>query len=226
MPTNYARLTHDNPNPIARFAHRRRYALSLDFTTALAQTGTSLMDYGCGEGAFLELLAARRPDLQLIGFDPYQTHAGQSYRKVEEIASVEAGSVDVLTCFETLEHLSDQEIADYLDAADSVLRPEGVLVVSVPIMMGPMLTLKIANRMVLTRRRSEYTLKEYAESAFRGKAPVRPVEFRFTHKGFDFRTVPETVARRGYLPVRQTHSPFRPAAWWLNSQVFYAFARR
>ena len=73
--------------------------------------GGTVLDYGCGQGDFLNTLADLRPDLALFGFDPESGHEAERYVPVDDMAVVPAGSVDLLCCFETLEHLYDEEIA-------------------------------------------------------------------------------------------------------------------
>src|SRR5665647_1138291 len=160
-PPSYARQTLDSSNPLARFSHQRRYAFSLQFTSQAAKEGMRVLDYGCGEGDFLNLLSVQRPDLDLVGYDPYAKHDGALYRKIDSVSAINPKSIDVLTCFETLEHLNEVEISQFLANADTLLSPQGTIVISVPIIGGPTLVLKELNQMVLHRRRSEYSVKEF-----------------------------------------------------------------
>lgn len=222
---DYARQTLNAPNPIARFAHRRRYAVSLDFTVALANSTDAVLDYGCGEGNFLTMLGSRRPDLNLVGFDPFSSHEGASYRKVTTTAEVDSNTVDLLTCFETLEHLDASEAEKFLTEASRLLSRRGELLLSVPIIGGPTLLLKEANRMVLHRRGTDYTAKELAAAAFLGRPARRASDIKASHKGYDFRSLSPLVCRSGFSLTRQLLSPFPKAPWWANSQVFYVFAQ-
>ena len=132
---SYAAQTLDTPNPIARYAHRQRYKASFDRDGEVRDGGT-VLDFGCGQGDFLNTLADLRPDLTLIGFDPESGHEAERYAPVDDVAPPAAGSVDLVCCFETLEHLYDDEIASFLDTADRVLVP-GARSVSVPVIGGP-----------------------------------------------------------------------------------------
>lgn len=224
MPT-YARQTLDSVNPLARFAHQRRYAASQTFTAAAAGEGASLLDYGCGEGHFLQLLGAARPDLHLIGFDPYSVHAGDGYDKIHDTAGVPDGSIDVLTCFETLEHLEAAETDQFLVEAMRLLTAKGKLVISVPIIGGPPLLLKEANRVALYRRRSDYTARELLAAAAIGRPAPRPADIKTSHKGFDFHAVEPRMRRAGLSLHAAALSPFPALPWWLNSQSFAVFSR-
>jgi 2-polyprenyl-3-methyl-5-hydroxy-6-metoxy-1,4-benzoquinol methylase len=222
---SYAAQALDTPNPIARYAHRRRYEASFARVTGEVRDGGTVFDYGCGQGDFLTTLADLRPDLTLIGFDPESGHEAELYTPVDDPAAVEQASVDLLCCFETLEHLYDDEIASFLDTADRVLVPGGEVLVSVPVIGGPTLLLKEANRAVLFRRRSDYAARELLAAAFAGRPAPRPDDIRVSHKGFDFRDLLARLGER--FDLRDVaYSPFPALPWWLNSQVFASLRPR
>jgi len=222
---SYAAQTLDTPNPIARYAHRQRYEASFDRTTREVRAGGTVLDFGCGQGDFLNTLAELRPDLTLIGFDPESGHDAERYTAVDDTTVVADGSVDLVCCFETLEHLYDDEIGSFLAEADRVLAREGEVLISVPVIGGPTLLLKEANRAVLFRRRSDYTARELLVASFAGRPAPRPDDIRVSHKGFDFRALLARLGER--FEVRDVaHSPFPALPWWLNSQVFARLRRR
>jgi SAM-dependent methyltransferase len=222
---SYAAQTLDTPNPIARYAHRQRYKASFDRVTGEVRDGGTVFDYGCGQGDFLNTLADLRPDLRLIGFDPESGHDAERYTPIDDPAMVEPASVDLVCCFETLEHLYDDEIASFLATADRVLVPGGEILISVPVIGGPTLLLKEANRAVLFRRRSDYSAPELLAASFAGRPAPRPDDIRVTHKGFDFRALIARLSER--LDVSDLAcSPFPALPWWLNSQVFARLRRR
>lgn len=222
---SYARMTLDTPNPIARFTHRRRYAVSLKFAQGVAHQDGTVLDYGCGVGHFLHMLADQRPDLKLIGYDPYTQHGDDAYLRVRDLEAVQAGTVDLLTCFETIEHLDPPEIDQFLVDAGRLLAKSGQLLVSVPIIGGPPVLLKEANQMLLFRRRSHYRAGELLATAFRGRPAERAADVKTSHKGFDFRSVPALLAAGGFTLTDTRLSPFSALPWWTNSQAFYVFAR-
>jgi len=222
---SYAAQTLDTPNPIARYAHRQRYKASFDRVTGEVRRGGTVLDFGCGQGDFLNTLAERRPDLTLVGFDPESGHGAERYTPVDDMASVGAGSVDLVCCFETLEHLYDDEIAAFLADADRVLVPGGEILISVPVIGGPTLLLKEANRAILFRRRSDYSAHELLAASLAGRPAPRPADIRVTHKGFDFRGLLDRLGER-FEVGDVARSPFPALPWWLNSQVFARLRRR
>jgi SAM-dependent methyltransferase len=214
----YSRQTLDTANPVARYAHRQRYRLSLDRAAAEVPQGGTVLDYGCGEGTFLKALAEARPDLTLLGYDPESGHVPDRYELVTDMAAVPAASVDLLCCFETLEHLYDDEIAAFAADASRVLTPDGRLLVSVPVIGGPPLLLKELNRSIMFRRRSDYRAGELLAASFAGRPAPRPENIRVTHKGFDHRAV--LAKLDGFVVADSACSPFAGLPWWLNSQAF------
>lgn len=216
---SYGAQTLDTPNPVARYAHRQRYKASFDRVTQEVRQGATVLDFGCGQGDFLNTLAELRPDLTLYGFDPESAHVPDRYTLVDDMAEVPSGSVDLVCCFETLEHLYDGEIDAFLSEAARVLVPGGEVSISVPVIGGPTLLLKEANRAVLFRRRSDYSARELLAASLVGRSAPRPDDIRVSHKGFDFRAL---LRRLGECCEVSDVSctPFPALPWWLNSQVF------
>ncbi len=102
--------------------------------------GAKAVDVGCGGGILTETLA--KAGAHVIGIDQSEMslevarqHAQKSglaidYRlqRVEELAELEAGSFDVVTCLEMLEHVPDP--AAIIDACARLLKPGGHVIFS------------------------------------------------------------------------------------------------
>ena len=78
---SYRAQTLDTPNPVARYAHRQRYKASFERVTSAVPHGGTVLDYGCGQGDFLNTLADLRPDLSLYGYDPESDHTPSATRR-------------------------------------------------------------------------------------------------------------------------------------------------
>ncbi|KUN99139.1 methyltransferase type 12 [Streptomyces caeruleatus] len=193
--------------------------MAVNLVTGVTAKHGTVVDFGAGPGLFLHALGEARPDVTLLGYDAYME---PTYPEVKYVASMEgiaAGSVDVLTAFEVCEHLYADELDALLDDALRILRPNGALVISVPIMCGLAIVPKVSNWMIRSRSlKSEYTPTEVLK-AMVGMRVSRPENPRTTHKGFDFRQLREVV--EGRFSIDATHmSPMPNMPWWLSSQYF------
>lgn len=222
---SYDRQTLNTPNPIARYAHRHRLKQVVALVSGTAGI-RKLLDYGCGSGAFVSRIQGMN-GISAVGYEPFMPERVPGAARIHtEFSSVEAeGPFDVITLFETIEHLTDAEIDDFLQRADRLLSDRGKVLLSAPIEIGPAVLAKEFNRCLLHRRRPENTARELFLAAVFGIVPARPPDVRRTHKGFDFRHAiryleasfgPVDIACYGPLPI---------GTWFGNSQVYFWLTR-
>nr|WP_284503125.1 methyltransferase domain-containing protein [Caballeronia sp. GAWG1-1] len=193
--------------------------MAIDLVTGLCAKRGTVVDFGAGPGLFLHTLGEARPDVTLVGHDPYMAPTFPEVKYAESLNNVTPQSVDVLTAFEVCEHLYDNELAMLLDDAARILKPSGALVISVPIMYGLAIAPKVSNWMLRSRSfKSEYTPSEVLKSMV-GMSVSRPINPRITHKGFDFRELRDLVSVG--FDINAVHmSPVPHMPWWLSSQYF------
>jgi SAM-dependent methyltransferase len=117
-----------------------RYRMVAD--RAAMKSGDRVLDYGCGDGALLSVLAGRAPaGVELHGFDPnalglQYAQAALTERSItatlhESTAEIPAGFFDRVICTEVIEHASDP--AGMLAEIARMLKPGGRLVITTPI---------------------------------------------------------------------------------------------
>jgi SAM-dependent methyltransferase len=219
------------------WSHRRRFAAGLDLARRFR--GQHILDYGCGDGTFLALLS-ETPDrpATAVGaeLDQFQVNdcrarlgklPGVSF---EEIAALDGDAhgqrYDGVVCMEVLEHVV--AIDTVIGRLWRVLRPDGTLIVSVPVETGlPLLLKQIVRGLAALRGVGDYrganpyTAREYIASVFAGSAPhiERPIydvdgamPFH-DHKGFNWRVLRDRLARR-FIIDDVTASPMA----WLGPQ--------
>jgi cyclopropane fatty-acyl-phospholipid synthase-like methyltransferase len=220
----YERQTVDTPNPIARYAHRRRVALALALTQTLAPKNGRLLDFGAGTGHFLHLFKAARPDVDVCGVEPYMAPRYDDIRILTDFADVAPSSFDLVTAFEVCEHLSDDEVQSFVVHVARTLRPTGHVLISVPIMYGAVVPVKELSSMLLYRRRPDYSPREIWR-AVAGRSVQRPSHRQLTHKGFDFRALRRQL-RQDFTVEREIFSPFKALPWFVNSQAFFDLSKR
>jgi len=98
---------------------------STRYAAARIRPGERVLDIGASEGRFGRRLAPG-VEYRTLDADP---EVQVDYRRIADVAST---SFDVVTCFETIEHLTLEEAWAMLEGAARVLRPEGRLFVSTP----------------------------------------------------------------------------------------------
>jgi SAM-dependent methyltransferase len=219
----YEKQTFSNSNPAARYAHTTRFKRALGMVSSRLEEKGTLVDFGAGKGLFLHELMKLKPSASLWGIDPYKPSAYTTVRYAESLAQFEDCSVDIVTAFEVCEHLTANELEEFLNEAGRVLRESGFLILSVPIMHGPVVILKELNHMVLMRRKFQYSPLEFLRVVL-GLPIERPKDPRHTHKGFDFRALRKAVHVH-FKPVLLTYSPFSFLPWVANSQMFMIIQR-
>lgn len=223
---SYDRQTLNSPNPIARYAHRNRLARATRLVTSLVGV-RKVLDYGCGAGAFINEIQGVN-DIEAIGYEPFMVEKNHLDTPIlKDFSSIQDfGPFDVITIFETIEHLDNNELVEFLERASPLLSQKGRILASVPIEIGPALLMKEINRSVLHKRLPENSLRELFLASFFGIAAKRAKNIKTSHKGFDFRETirflenehgPVDIASYGPLPI---------GTWYGNSQVYFWLTKR
>ena len=183
------------------------------------------MDYGCGDGYLLNNLVAK--NINAIGYEPFSKNIfgdnkipGNIYKTLEEIPN--ENKYDLITIFEVIEHLTDQELFDFLEFSKKNLNTNGLILVSVPIMIGPAIILKELRRMSLHKRKSDHNLFELIIASIFALAPRRTKKIKKSHKGYDFRKTFKFI-RQKYGEIQNIkYLPLPIGTWYGNSQVFFS----
>jgi SAM-dependent methyltransferase len=214
----YAEMTVDSPNPLARYSHRARILRSINTIKRHLDPKGVFVDFGAGTGLLLYTVRQLFPGAELIGVEPHlECLFPGSARYVPSLSDLPDCSVDVIGGFEVCEHLYAHELRDFLGDCRRILRPEGHLILSVPIMHGLTVGLKIINHL-RNGGSSSYRFLDVCRATF-GLSVTPDPDPRGSHKGFDFRRFSKTV--EGLFKVESRFfSPLESAPWFLNSQVF------
>lgn len=234
---SYAELTHADPNPLKRWLQDRRMAMAV----ALTPPGAGrVVDYGAGDGEAAVRLAERRPDLEIVCFEPApelhaqavaRTGAHPRVRLAASETELDSDWADVVLCLEVFEHLPEAETDAALVTIARVLRPGGLLIVGVPQEVGPVAAAKGVFRW--TRRSRQFDARPSAIlGAAVGRPPrARPVaeiapgrRYHPHHLGFDHRTLERALADRFTLQAR-TGTPFGRTLSPLNTELYITAAK-
>ncbi len=248
---HYARKQIFSRNAIVAWSHRRRFALAREL--ASVRPGGALLDYGCGDGTFVAL--AHDAFEQCVGADidgeqvrgcADRLHVlpGVRFISIEALSTPDhKARYDAVVCMEVLEHCPSDVQPLVLDDLARLSRPDGVIVISVPIEIGPTLVLKQAVRAAAAASglseyagRERYGWFEFLRMVLAGQASQieRPETATATstgmvrfhgHKGFNWRAL-ETLIQRVFTVERRLYSPVPVTRSWLNSQVWFVCRKR
>jgi len=223
---SYAEKTYNSKNPIVRFAHRKRFKISLSGLDL--KDNYSILDYGCGDGQFLLSLQKINPNtkLTLVGFEPYQTlkkHSGIEIFDNKETLTLNynKNKFDIITCFEVLEHFNKTNQQNLLNQISSLLKETGLLVISVPIETGLPSLIKNIIRKYNYPDQEVYKVKNIIRALFyRPLEKYRSSDSYLSHAGFNHKIL-EKLLKKDFNIVKKRYSPFQIFRGLLNSQIFY-----
>jgi SAM-dependent methyltransferase len=235
----YARKQIHCPSRVVAWSHGSRFALARRLADAAG--GGRLLDYGCGDATFIAMVHDRFAEVVGVDVDPRQL--ADCARRLRSLANVRfalAGDVassgwDVVTCMEVLEHCVEEERRRVLGVLRGLVAPDGRVIISVPLEIGPTLIGKQLFRALAGWRRlgdyahrERYTLGELARSAagrpvprvaYEGRGADGPYRY-YGHKGFDWRDLERELGAHFVVERRR----FTPMPWCgavLNSQVWF-----
>jgi 2-polyprenyl-3-methyl-5-hydroxy-6-metoxy-1,4-benzoquinol methylase len=249
---HYARKQLFSRNAIVAWSHRRRFALAREL--AAAGAGGALLDYGCGDGTFIAL--AHDLFRETTGTDVDVEQLRDCGRRLSPVADVRfasldqlrqpayAGYYDAVVCMEVLEHCPSDVQPQVLADLAHFVRPHGVVIISVPIEIGPTLAVKQAVRagaaasgLAGYENRERYRISEFMRMLLaRGTSQIeRPATISINahgdtvryhgHKGFNWRMLAQVIERT-FVIERRLYSPVPFTGPWLNSQVWFICRKR
>ena len=242
---HYAKKQLHCPSRVVAWSHGSRFELARALVAPYA--GGRLLDYGCGDGTFVAMVHAAFTETRGADVDPQQIEAcrrrlgdlrGVTFGSTAGIAR-ERGTWAVITCMEVLEHCLEDERRRILDELASLCTPEGRVIVSVPIEIGPSLLVKQCARALAGLRglgdyahRERYSPAEMIRAVagfpvprvvYTGAGASGPFSY-YGHKGFDWRDVAREIAERFRIEQRR-FTPVRLTGRLANSQAWFVCAR-
>ena len=198
--------------------HRRRLkAIIAELERGDAAAAASFADVGCSNGFVTAILQQRLRPSHTVGFDHVPEHLERGRREHPTIDFREIDLnrpiptphevFDLVTCFETLEHVGNLPVA--IDNLIALTRPGGTLFITVPIESGLRGLIKFLLKVGVFRysmdelppRKRRFVSYLRALALNRSIAPFRDVRAGWgTHFGFEYREVEKILQARG-LPV-------------------------
>jgi len=234
---------------IIAWSHRSRFRLARKLVDPYA--GGNLLDYGCGDGTFLAGVHDLFPVAVGADIDHGQnlecgtrlaTLSNISFLLTNELTDpIHESAYRVVTCMEVLEHCIEEDLNQVVSDLWRLVSPDGVVIISVPVEVGPSLIGKQLLRMFASWRglgdygdSERYSSRELGRMLFAGEHTViyRPVysdgpcSSRYhSHKGFNWRALRGRLGE--YFDVKETYfSPLGCLRGYFSSQAWFVCASR
>jgi SAM-dependent methyltransferase len=241
-PGHYHRKQIDCKSRIIAWSHASRFRLAENLVGS--EANRKILDYGCGDGTFLERVAHRFTSCVGADIEPGQIE--DCKRRFKAIANVRFCTVpelnepeytnafDIVTCMETLEHCVEPIVDRVLVDLKRLCAKKGRIIISVPVEIGPIFFMKYALRKIAAwRGLSDYAFYEnyslghglrmlFATSGTHVPRPVygEPGSEYLSHYGFNWRRLRLRVEHE--LTVeRICFSPLGVLGGWVSSQAWF-----
>ena len=125
---------------------------------------------------------------------------------------------DCIVALEVLEHTPPEMVDSFFSDVLRLLKPGGRVIITVPVMVGPVGFLKI---LMYLGTLEGYTLTAAFRHLFGAMPKTRFLrDGLYEHEGFDYRALRWRV-KREFGKVEQGASPFPSLPAWLNSQAVF-----
>jgi 2-polyprenyl-3-methyl-5-hydroxy-6-metoxy-1,4-benzoquinol methylase len=213
-------------NPLRRFAHRTRFKHSIAAIELIDQL--SILDFGAGDGLFLNQIYALKSDARLIGYEPYlEAIEENKIALIKDWSNIlnhieTKGKFDYVGCFEVLEHYNPADQAEALKKMREAVKDSGTVVISVPIEKGlPSLVKNLIRRVNLPHSNHIFTISNILGSLL-GKdlSHLRKEPKYHSHMGFYFTDLEQEIVKH-FVIKKKSYSPIGGPSYQVNSQVFY-----
>jgi len=229
----YAENLLDTPYPFD--APKSQHLLSTALVTVPQEVKCrTILDYRGGGGAFSRQLSVKYPSAMIFCYEPLLVqrmearHALSGIDNIELISKIKLmpkESIDVIFCLEVLEHYLTSETLVALELIKTILKPQGLLVISIPIEVG--LTAVRKGYVRRTNRPGEWDTDLFRIlGALLGLPPrIRPVSrvgdsfpFHLHDFGFDYRKFIKQIERE-FRVVDRAYYPLGKWGALMNSKI-------
>lgn len=231
----YKDLTINSSSRIKRFSHKRRFDVALALLHIC--DNDSVLDYGAGDGYFLNILVSQNKEIRVTGYEPVKDMYDELSNELRDglkrkdfmiannLGELPFSPFNKICCFEVLEHLTEQNQTYALLKMKNLLVERkiggGVILISVPIELGISSLFKNIVRLLMRKAHPNTNIATIVKSVFGLKIDRPDQQYISSHIGFDYRQLEATIIRNGLVIKKKYYSPFNIFRSLFNSQVFY-----
>ncbi|MDD3985491.1 MAG: methyltransferase domain-containing protein, partial [Methanobacterium sp.] len=111
--------------------NKKNFNIALKFI----KDNNTIYDFGCGNLGFFDEIKDAKKGLKLIGWDiepKMKRIAEKKNYDFKEIKNIKNNSVDIITFFEVIEHITYPEFKKIFSDFDKKLKKNGLLIISTP----------------------------------------------------------------------------------------------
>jgi len=231
---SYSKLTINNRSFIKKVSHKKRFDVSQKLIERY--TKDSILDFGTGDGYLLTQLAKDNLNLQIHGYEPLEYMFNELQENVNTSGSKNINismtldnnkdaSFETVCCFEVLEHFTTDAQKTHLQAIKKLLKPNGTLIISVPLEIGLSSLLKNSIRILVKQRHSNTTFKSIMRAFFGRSIKRTQTGYIYSHIGFSHKDLETIFREEGLTILKKSYSPIPWLYGLLNSQVFYVLKK-
>ena len=226
----YARHTTNSSSIIRRFSHRSRFKIARHLLAL--QPHDRFLDYGSGDGYFLRIIEDLNPEIA-TAFEPFSEMMDELQSTCQELKEqlktkcvfdpemIEKNYYNKATIMEVLEHLTERNAFSALCKIHDALTADGILVISVPIEIGPVGLFKNLFRLIKSEPHDNMSARNMIKAFFARPVDHGDVDYIYSHVGFNFKGLRKIIESAGFTIQSKTFSPFGFGDFLLNSQVFF-----
>tara|TARA_B100001989_G_C24501315_1_gene445069 strand:+ start:533 stop:1252 length:720 start_codon:yes stop_codon:yes gene_type:complete len=231
---DYQNLTVNNKNFLKRFSHINRFIKASKLLNEFKfNSEMSLIDYGSGNGFFLKFLLDEKFKLNLNAYEPvkkqlnemdelFKTYNIRNVQIYDDIKNIN-NKFDIITCFETLEHFNAENQKKMLLQIKSLLKKNGVIILSVPIEVYISGFFKIILRIIMKQKHDGTKISNIFKTLFGLKInrnKISDKEYIESHMGFYYFDLIKIIRDSNFEIVEKKFSPFFFFGPIFNSQIF------
>lgn len=233
----YANLTFKDPNPFKRWLQRQRLSSAVRLCTDTTFRSMLICDFGAGNGELCKVLSTLYLNSNFICYEPTPTYLSEAQQNLnslscqvdfcQDIDTIAEKTVDLVFCLEVFEHLPPRETYEAIQKILRILKPEGKIIIGVPVEIGFPALYKGVFRMLRRYGKFDANIQNVIASFFLSPPKQRPVDeitpgfqFHHEHMGFDWRHLRKELGK--YVDIRKiSASPFTFLGHWLMPELYF-----